>query len=335
MPSVLIIDDDPAVLAALPETLRLWMPDLLVEICASARLALDRIEATEYDAIISDVRMPDMDGLMLLERIRSLRPQTPTLLITGYGDQALATQALRGGAYDYILKPIDRDYLLSSLTRALQLRRLTRHAQEHTRSNSALERGRESLQALIETIPCMLIIVDADGGILFCNRAAEHLTGFRREELCGRSLRETLCPSMPAAEITGRLLQGTHDTNLQQACVMKTGEERWIEWRCAPIAWDTPMRSCFVCIGLDMTERREGERTIQSLTREVDQRKQAHDAVSHELESLKTALEEKSADLETFQDVVVDRELKMIALEKQVARLQREMQHLRAGRTSA
>src|SRR5688572_18303969 len=191
MPTVLIIDDDPAVLTALPETLRLWMPGLLVEICASARLALDRIEATEYDAIISDIRMPDMDGLMLLERIRALRPQTPTLLITGYGDQALATQALRGGAYDYILKPIDRDYLLSSLTRALQLRRLTRQAQGKTRTDITLAGRLESLHALIETIACMLIVVDADGCILSFNRAAETLTGFRREELCGRSFYET------------------------------------------------------------------------------------------------------------------------------------------------
>jgi PAS domain S-box-containing protein len=337
MASVLIIDDDPAVLTALPETLRLWMPGLLVEICASARLALDRIEATEYDAIISDIRMPDMDGLMLLERIRSLRPQTPTLLITGYGEQSLATQALRGGAYDYILKPIDRDYLLSSLTRALQLRRLTRQAQDHTHTDTPLKGSRESLLTLMETIPCMLVVVDADGRILFFNRTAEDITGFRREELYGTSLFEALCPSTPTAELKLRLLEGKPhvDPGLQVACVTKPGGERWIEWRCTPIAWGSPTRPCFVCSGFDMTDRRESERTIQSLNRDLDQRMQGYEAVVHDLDALKTAMEEKNADLQTFQEVVVDRELKMIALERQVAELQQEVQHLRTRRTSA
>ncbi|MBD0306363.1 MAG: response regulator, partial [Nitrospiraceae bacterium] len=67
---VLIIDDDPAVQVALPETLRLWMPGTLVDVCGSPRVALDRIETTDYDAIVSDIRMPDIDGIALLERIR-------------------------------------------------------------------------------------------------------------------------------------------------------------------------------------------------------------------------------------------------------------------------
>jgi signal transduction histidine kinase len=65
-----------------------------------------------------------MDGLALLAKIQELRPQTPTLLITGHGEQQLAIQALRGGAYDYIQKPIDRDDFVASLQRALQTHQL-------------------------------------------------------------------------------------------------------------------------------------------------------------------------------------------------------------------
>ena len=307
MPSVLIIDDDPAVLTALPETLRLWMPDLLVESSASARLALGRIEATEYDAIISDIRMPDMDGLTLLERIRALRPQTPTLLVTGYGDQTLATQALRGGAYDYILKPIDRDYLLSSLTRALQLRRLTRHAGGETRAGIPVERGRESLQALMEIIPCVLVVVNADGRILFFNRTAEEITGFPSEEICGTSLFQSLFPSMPAGEAKRKLLDETlaHHPGFEHPCMTKRGTVRSVQWRCTPISWDTPATSCFACVGVDMTDRRERE------------------------------LAGKTVDLRIFQDAIGDPEVKLIALEKRIAELQQEMQRLRARRTSA
>lgn len=130
---VLIVDDDVALLQALPEALRLRAEGVAVDTCDSALAALERIAATDYDAIISDIKMPGKDGLALLADIRALRPDTPTLLITGHGEHTLAVQALRGGAYDFIQKPIDRDYLVASLSRAIQMRQLSRRVKEFDR----------------------------------------------------------------------------------------------------------------------------------------------------------------------------------------------------------
>src|SRR3989442_9553940 len=105
---VLIVDDDPALLQALPETLRLRMSGVTVDTADSALAALDRITARDYDAIVTDIKMPGMDGLTLLAEILGRRPGTPTLMITGHGEYDLAVRALRGGAYDFIQKPIDR-----------------------------------------------------------------------------------------------------------------------------------------------------------------------------------------------------------------------------------
>jgi DNA-binding NtrC family response regulator len=120
---ILIVDDDPALLEALPETLRLHMKDIEIDTCDSAAAALEHIEESDYDAIVTDIKMPGVDGLALLSRIKDRRPATPTLLITGHGQHDLAVQALRGGAYDYIVKPIDRDSFLASLKRAIRMRR--------------------------------------------------------------------------------------------------------------------------------------------------------------------------------------------------------------------
>jgi two-component system sensor histidine kinase/response regulator len=147
MSQVLIVDDDPALLQALPEALRLRMNDTAVEACESAPAALDRIAAIDYDAIVSDIKMPGMDGLALLAEIRKLRPDTPTLLITGHGEHELAIQALRGGAYDFVQKPIDRDYFVASLARAIQMRQLSRQVQEQ---QQALERHAEELEHTVE-----------------------------------------------------------------------------------------------------------------------------------------------------------------------------------------
>ena len=131
---ILIVDDDVALLRALPEALRLRMPEAHVDTADSAFAALERIQVTDYDAIVSDVKMPGMDGLTLLARIRDCQPDTPTLLITGHGEHDLAVQALRGGAYDFIQKPIERDYFIASLRRAIQTRQLRRQVEDQQRS---------------------------------------------------------------------------------------------------------------------------------------------------------------------------------------------------------
>ena len=121
-PYVLIVDDDPALLQALPEALRLRMSGLTVDTADSASAALDRIGARDYDAIVTDIKMPGMDGLALLSVIRERRPGTPTLLITGHGEGDLGQRAMEGGAFEYISKPIDRDSFIASLERAIHSR---------------------------------------------------------------------------------------------------------------------------------------------------------------------------------------------------------------------
>jgi len=123
---VLIVDDDPALLQALPEALQMRMTGLTVDTAQSGAVALDRIAARDYDAIVTDIKIPGMDGLELLAEIRTHRPDTPTLMITGYGELDLVVQALRAGAYDFIRKPIDRDYFVASLRRAMEARALSR-----------------------------------------------------------------------------------------------------------------------------------------------------------------------------------------------------------------
>jgi len=146
-PRVLIVDDDRALLQALPETLRLRMEGVTVDTADSAAAALDRIAAQDYYAIVTDIKMPGMDGLALLAEIRRLRPDTPTLMITGHGEHALAIHALRGGAYDFIQKPIDRDYFVASLRRAIQMSELSRRVKDQ---QQALERRANELERIVE-----------------------------------------------------------------------------------------------------------------------------------------------------------------------------------------
>jgi YesN/AraC family two-component response regulator len=105
------------------------------------------VQQQEYDAVVSDIKMPGMDGLDLLEKVLEQYPDIPVLLITGHGEHELAIRALRGGAYDYIQKPIDRDDFVASLSRALQTRQLRRQIQVQQRM---LEQYALSLERQVE-----------------------------------------------------------------------------------------------------------------------------------------------------------------------------------------
>src|SRR5437879_7311827 len=146
---VLVVDDDPALLQVLPGTLRLRMNGVTVDTADSAAAALERISAHDYDAIVTDIRMPGMDGLTLLAEILGRRPDTPTLMITGHGEEDLAVRALRGGAYDFIQKPIDRDYFVALLYRAIRAHALNRRVKDR---QLALERCASELERVVEKL---------------------------------------------------------------------------------------------------------------------------------------------------------------------------------------
>lgn len=144
---ILIVDDDQAMLMAMAEMLRRQIDGVQVDTSSVARQALAQVLHFEHDAIISDIRMPGMDGLMLLNEIKALTPDTPILLMTADGDRDLVVHALRGGAYDFIEKPIDPDYLAASLHRAMQMSQLRRKVAEQQR---ALERHAEHLEQTVK-----------------------------------------------------------------------------------------------------------------------------------------------------------------------------------------
>ena len=199
---VLIVDDDPSLLEALPEAIRLRMDGMEIDTSDTASAALERLREVDYDAVVTDIKMPGMDGLALLEAIQQIRPRTPTLLITGHGEQDLAVQALRGGAYDYIAKPIDRDYFVASLERAIQLKSLDRQVEKQ---RVALERHARVLEHVDDGV----FLVDEDGLVQHWNPAAEAITGLEAESVLGRPAADaipgwdTMGPIVPIATAPG------------------------------------------------------------------------------------------------------------------------------------
>ena len=121
-PHVVFIDDDEDLRRANVQTLKLH--GMTVEAHVSARAALPHLHREFDGVVVTDIRMPDIDGLQLFHRLRDIDPELPVILITGHGDIATAVQCMRDGAYDFLAKPYPPDRLLTAITHAAEKRRL-------------------------------------------------------------------------------------------------------------------------------------------------------------------------------------------------------------------
>ena len=119
---VLLVEDDVDLRAATAQTLELAGFD--VDSFDSARPALKRLSPAFNGVLVTDVRMPGMDGLSLFERVLEVDRDIPVLLVTGHGDIAMAVRSLHAGAFDFLAKPFSTEHLTASVARALQQRTL-------------------------------------------------------------------------------------------------------------------------------------------------------------------------------------------------------------------
>ncbi|MEE9280593.1 MAG: sigma-54 dependent transcriptional regulator [Myxococcota bacterium] len=147
--SVLVVDDD----AAMREMLIPLLEEggLEPHAAASAQLALEAARSSDFDAVLSDIRMPGADGFQLLGQLRELRPETPVILMTAFGSIDSAVEAMRAGAFDYITKPFKREAVLATLERAFERRELEA---ENRRLRRALDQT-SSFGDLIGASPAM------------------------------------------------------------------------------------------------------------------------------------------------------------------------------------
>lgn len=117
--TILIVDDDAdtrdAIFINLSE-----LPDYTVIVCSSAEEGLEKFKNNNIDVVLTDIVMPEVSGIELLEKIHNLKRQTPVIIMTGYADMNVAIAAIKKGAFDFILKPFHPDYLQHSIKKAIQ-----------------------------------------------------------------------------------------------------------------------------------------------------------------------------------------------------------------------
>lgn len=147
--TIFIVDDEPDVSHALR-----WLFEsvhLKVETYTSAYDFLAKSQHHRQGCLIVDVRMPEMSGLELLEKLNAKKNRLPVIMITGFGDIAMAIRAMKLGAVDFILKPLNHQDLLESVQKCLNKAVNTHFIDEiHQRLNRLSERERQVIELIIE-----------------------------------------------------------------------------------------------------------------------------------------------------------------------------------------
>ncbi|MEE4356764.1 MAG: sigma-54 dependent transcriptional regulator [Desulfococcaceae bacterium] len=201
---ILIVDDEPDMLRLLKRSLK---PDLhcRVECESSPKQALQRISLEDFDLILADIKMPEMDGLELLGLIRKDHPDLTVVMMTGHGTIETAVEAMKYGAYDFITKPFDHEALVLRLEKALERSRLIRENTRLRRAGSSdqifqnivgksavMQRVFETIRMVANTDLTVLITGESGTGKDLTARAVHALSSRSKEPYIAVN-----CPTVP------------------------------------------------------------------------------------------------------------------------------------------
>jgi putative nucleotidyltransferase with HDIG domain len=140
---ILVVDDENHVRVMVGSTLERSGHE--VKLASSGREALEALAGADFDLVLTDIVMQDINGIALLEKVHGQHPNLPVVMVTAIHDISVAIEAMRRGAYDYLLKPFEREHLISTVDRALEHRQTLEDSQSYQQSLEQMVRARTEM----------------------------------------------------------------------------------------------------------------------------------------------------------------------------------------------
>jgi len=184
--------------------------------------ALEHIAREKFDLILLDIKMPRMDGMQVLERVRKEYPDLGVVMMTAHGSEAIAVEAMKNGAIDYISKPFSTDDLVKKIERAIHN---LRTRQENLRLSQQLMAEQQKMGAILRGMADILIAVDSKGRIITANHQAEMLFGKTQENLLGTPVEEVLMADIPPEKLPCMIVLNTSAPSLDVSYNIRWGNK--------------------------------------------------------------------------------------------------------------
>jgi two-component system, LuxR family, sensor kinase FixL len=252
---ILIVEDEPDTRANLCDLLELFGLEPFA--VGSGAEALAHPELASADVILLDRRLPDLHADDLLPLLRERLPDTDVIVATAHADLDGTIAALRHGAADYLIKPINPDALRISIERCLEQKRLQREA----------DQSRDAFQQLVESAASVIVLARIDRTIAWVNPFAEQFTGRTAEEMIGSDCLDTFLQHKDRVRYK-RLFQwvsrGRTVNEFELAIECHPGHHRWLICNTRHLN-DYKGGAAILIVGQDITARRDAEEQLRLL----------------------------------------------------------------------
>jgi len=288
-PIVLIVDDDQALARLIEKVVR--REGFSTAIALSGEETLAWVNGRRPDLMLLDLKLPDIHGTELLERLEPVHDHVPFIIITGQGDERVAVDMMKRGALDYLLK--DAHFLEF-------LPIVVRRAIEQLDKERRLKAAEESFikehvfgNAVLAASGAMMIVFDREGRIVRSNRACERVTGYSHDELQGKpfwelffSLSRSDAESAQADAIG--MPPDAPPATQESSLLIKDGERRLISWSITTLIDERLQAEFVIASGLDITEHKRLEQEILEISDSEQRRigQDLHDGLGQEITAI-------------------------------------------------
>ncbi len=277
---VLVVDDDEIIRNLLRE--QLSMHDFNVRCVASAEDAWGALSRDDFSLVLADINLPQMDGLAMIQKIKSRHEDLRIIVISGQADIDYPIKALRAGADDYFMKPFDAKALIESVFRSLEERhvhlrakyfeeflrqRVLEATQGLEKANRELQKTKDFLENILENSPDSIMIMTNRGEITYISNSAESMLGYSREDLTGQSAATLFVGGLlEVRRLMRSLRQDKRVQNYETEFVRSSGEDFSVSLSASLLEDLSGSSLGVVCICKDVTEQKRLEENLRELS---------------------------------------------------------------------
>lgn len=270
---ILIIDDEQSVLDIL--RMHLEQEGFTCTTTTDPRQALDEVGSRTFDAIVTDLRMPEISGNEVVERARTVDPDLAIIVVTAVVEVSNAVQAMRLGADEYVLKPFDLNEISIAVAKALEKRRLVA---ENRRYQAQLEERMADaerdlrtthiyLENLLNSAVDAIMATDRNARIRFSNRGAQQLLGYTEDELHELNLWDILIGGREEYDYLHRVTNiDAPIQNYESEFRHKNGETIPVSISLSKMQTDEDAAPSVLAICKDITEQKRLEMELKEMT---------------------------------------------------------------------